>query len=163
MPSTETFVTTYVAHHWAASKGGLDLFRRAARSQSSPEVRDALAAMADEVSEDRDRLRVIADAVGAGQARVAQAALSVGETLARAKLNGRLVRRSPLSDVLELEALLSAVHGKKAGWESLLVLSERDPRIPAAEVQDLLRRADRQLARLTDLHASAAPTLTASR
>ena len=63
MESRDKFVTSYVAHHWAASKGGLDLFERASRSQSSARTRKVLATLTREIAEDRARLRVMADAV----------------------------------------------------------------------------------------------------
>ena len=75
------------------------------------------------------------------------------------KLNGRFVRRSPLSDVLELEALLSAVRGKRAGWEGMRVLATNDARIDVAELDDLIVRADSQIERLVAAHAEAAATL----
>ena len=86
MESRDKFVTSYVAHHWAASKGGLDLFERASRSQSSARTRKVLATLTREIAEDRARLRVMADALGVGEARLAQLALSVGETVSRVKL-----------------------------------------------------------------------------
>ena len=159
MESRDKFVTSYVAHHWAASKGGLDLIERASRSQSSARTRKVLATLTREIAEDRARLRVIADALGAGEARLAQLALSVGETVSRVKLNGRFVRRSPLSDVLELEALLAAVRGKRAGWEGMRVLAINDARIDVAELDDLIVRADSQIERLVAAHAEAAATL----
>ena len=118
-----------------------------------------LATLTREIAEDRARLRVMADALGVGEARLAQLALSVGETVSRVKLNGRFVRRSPLSDVLELEALLSAVRGKRAGWEGMRVLAINDARIDVAELDDLIVRADSQIERLVAAHAEAAATL----
>ena len=159
MESRDKFVTSYVAHHWAASKGGLDLFERASRSQSSARTRKVLATLTREIAEDRARLRVMADALGVGEARLAQLALSVGETVSRVKLNGRFVRRSPLSDVLELEALLAAVRGTRAGWEGMRVLAINDARIDVAELDDLIVRADSQIERLVAAHAEAAATL----
>ena len=69
------------------------------------------------------------------------------------------MRRSPLSDVLELEALLSAVRGKRAGWEGMRVLATNDARIDVAELDDLIVRADSQIERLVAAHAEAAATL----
>ena len=43
------------------------------------------------------------------------------------KLNGRLLRRSPLSDLLELGAV-AGITGKQALWVSLRDISVRQPR-----------------------------------
>ena len=47
------------------------------------------------------------------------------ERLGRLKLNGRLLRRSPLSDVVELETLVVGVRGKEALWTALRTASVR--------------------------------------
>lgn len=43
----------------------------------------------------------------------------LAERASRLKLNGRLVRRSPLSHVVELETLVVGVRGKEALWTAL--------------------------------------------
>ena len=56
------------------------------------------------------------------------------------KLNGRILRRSPLSDLLELETLVVGITGKQALWISL-----RDvPAIRGEELDQLLERAAEQ-------------------
>ena len=49
----------------------------------------------------------------------------VGERVGRLKLNGRLLARSPLSSLEELELLSLGVTGKAAGWRTLRLLAER--------------------------------------
>lgn len=53
------------------------------------------------------------------------------ERAGRLKLNGRLVARSPLSDLEETEMLRLGVDGKAAGWRTLRALAERDGRLDA--------------------------------
>jgi len=48
------------------------------------------------------------------------------EKAARFKPNGRLLRRSPLSDLIELEWLLLGVQGKTAGFRALRRLADTD-------------------------------------
>ena len=43
----------------------------------------------------------------------------LGEKLSRLKLNGRLLSRSPLSDLVEFEFIATAVLAKRAGFETL--------------------------------------------
>lgn len=148
----ERFLHLYVQHHWIASKGGLDLFRRGSTSHSDPHVRSELAHLANEVEQDREALRRIVTAVGAPESRLLQGAAAVGERLGRLKLNGTLVRRSPVSDLFELEMMSSAVAGKRAGWLTLRQWADGDPRFNARELDELIARAERQLDQLAQLH-----------
>ena len=47
----------------------------------------------------------------------------IGEKAGRLKFNGRLLARSPLSDLEELEMLRLGVEGKAAGWRTLRTLA----------------------------------------
>jgi hypothetical protein len=62
------------------------------------------------------------------------------ERAGRLKLNGRVVRHSPLSDVVELETLVVGIRGKEALWESLRGVDA----IPQDELQTLIERAEDQ-------------------
>ena len=64
----------------------------------------------------------------------------IAERLGRLKLNGRLLRRSPLSDLLELETLVVGITGKQALWISLREI----PSIKIEELDQLLERAEEQ-------------------
>jgi len=80
--------------------------------------------------------------------------LQVGERVGRLKPNGRIVRRSPLSDLIEIEALIDAVSAKRAGWYALAAAH-----LPAPEtsrVAELLDRAEDQLERLRPIHTTLA-------
>lgn len=81
--------------------------------------------------------------------------VGVAETLGRLKPNGTLVRRSPLSDVMELEALSTAVAAKRLGWVTLRLVGERDGRFDPAEIDALIARAEDQQARLEGLRGQA--------
>ncbi|MCY0922641.1 hypothetical protein OS965_31585, partial [Streptomyces sp. H27-G5] len=71
------------------------------------------------------------------------------------KLNGRLISRSPLSDVLELEAIRVGVEGKKELWRALRIVSRFDPRIDGEAMGRLLARAERQADALETLRLTA--------
>ena len=64
----------------------------------------------------------------------------IAERLGRLKLNGRLLRRSPLSDLLELETLVVGITGKQALWVSLREI----PSIKIEELDQLFERAEEQ-------------------
>jgi hypothetical protein len=71
------------------------------------------------------------------------------------KLNGRLLSRSPLSNLEELELLRLGVAGKAAGWRTLRLLADTDPRLHRGRLDELLVRADGQLGLLEELHVRA--------
>jgi hypothetical protein len=81
--------------------------------------------------------------------------VGVAETLARFKPNGTLIRRSPLSDVIELEALSNAVEAKRLGWVTLRLVGERDGRLDVHELDVLINRAAGQQDHLEDLRRQA--------
>jgi oligoendopeptidase F len=73
-----------------------------------------------------------------------QAATWVGEKLSRVKLNGHLLSRSPLSDLVEFEFIATAVLAKRAGFETLREAAAIDSRIDAALFERLIAQADKQ-------------------
>jgi hypothetical protein len=149
-------LNVYLQNHWAAAAGGEDLARRIARTHDGTDVGPDLAVVAREVVEDREALGKLMRLLGLDPGTVAPVVVRVAERVGRLKPNGHLVRRSPASDVLELEALRGAVSAKRAGWDALLVLSDDLARVDAPELERLLGRADGQLARLTRVHAALA-------
>jgi hypothetical protein len=89
--------------------------------------------------------------------RVKLAAAWLGEKAGRLKLNGEILKRSPLSAVVELEVLALGLHGKQALWRTLASLSETEPRLDPERLAELTARAERQLEEL-ELHRSEAAT-----
>ena len=98
---------------------------------------------AQEIEEDRQSLEEIMQALGVGIDRLKVAAGWTAEKLGRLKLNGRLLGYSPLSRVVELEALILGVRGKLALWRSLEALEPEQ--LAQARLTELVARADRQL------------------
>lgn len=145
----------YLQNHEAAAQAGLDLFRRSAANQRRRPYADELAALAEEVGDDRAELRSLMREAGFRVNPVLGVALRLGERLGRLKPNGHLLTRSPLSELIEVEALLDAVNAKRAGWIALAAAAPVDG-IDAAEVETLKQRADRQIERLERIHGSVA-------
>ena len=146
----------HLQNHWTAATAGVDFARRVARSHEGTAVGIALAEVADEVADDRESLRQIMEQLGVRPARLAPLAARVVERLGRLKPNGHLIRRSPVSDVLELEALRGAVTTKGAGWDTLVVLAETDHRLPGEWLSQLAERAREQAASLTAIQRDVA-------
>ena len=62
--SSGRMLAIYLRHHVAASRGGVDLFHRSARTQLSNEARQELRDLAAEVTQDREQLLRILRAAG---------------------------------------------------------------------------------------------------
>jgi hypothetical protein len=146
---TQRLLDIYLSDHLAGATAGVRLARRIAAAH--PRDR-ALAKIADEITEDRATLRDVMGAVGTSPSRIKNAAAWAGETAGRLKLNGRLLGRSPLSAVVELEALISGVTGKTQLWRSLAQLRAEDTRLAGFDFERLEQRADGQRRSLEEVH-----------
>jgi hypothetical protein len=156
MPDRDQLLTTYLSDHLVASSAGRDLFRRAAKSHRDTPRGPQLQRLAREVDEDRDAQLDVMRALGIEPSLLRVTVGRAAEWLGRLKPNGTLVRRSPLSDVVELEAMRAGVEAKVAGWEALLAVADRDPRVSRPRLEELLARAHDQAQRLQTLHQQAA-------
>jgi hypothetical protein len=151
-----TRLATYLQDHYAGSSAGIELFRRAADQQSDPVTRTALTAMSERIENERTLLAKYLAVVDAKPDQVKNAGAWVAEKLGRFKPNGELVRRSPLSDVTELEMLRITVEGKAAGWRVLRSLSAEEKGFDPVELDGLLADAQQQLEELEQLRMTAA-------
>jgi hypothetical protein len=149
----------YLQDHWIASRGGVELFERSARSHQDPGAHAELRDLAADVREDRSALSAILRDFAVPPAPLRERLVSLAETAGRLKANGTLFRRSPLSDLLELEALQGAVHAKRLGWLCLLRWAAGDNPLNPYQLELLVKRAEDQQARLEGLRMQAAHRL----
>jgi hypothetical protein len=156
MNDRHRWLTVYLQDHHAAALAGLALFHRVAGSHGDPQVRRVVAELAAQVEEDRRDLERIMNALMIRQSRPKESVAWAGEKLGRLKTNGAVFRRSPLTDVIELEALSLAVEGKALGWKLFLTLTDTEPRLDADRLRFLLDRANTQHARLEELRLASA-------
>lgn len=146
----------YLRDHEGASCGGIQLVQRCHRANETTFFGPALATLDAEIRDDQEDLRQILHNLHVTPSRAKRVAAWIGATIGRAKPNGRLFRYSPLSRVLELEALSAAVTAKLSLWITLGDLGKLDPRLDEAKLADLQHRARAQLASLGELHRMAA-------
>lgn len=146
----------YLRNHEAAAVGGLQLFRRCASANRGSAYAADLQSLTDEIRDDRDALRRVCRLFGVKYSTVGRAVAYAGATLGRVKMNGRVFKYSPLSRVIELEALSSGVMSKLRLWESLVGLSAVEARLDEAELSLLASEANDQLETLRRLHDMAA-------
>ena len=122
--------------------------RRAARSNRRSAYGGFLEDLAREIDEDRESLLKAMGRLGVGVDRLKVFGGWGSEKLGRLKLNGRLLGYSPLSRVVELEALLLAVQGKLALWRSLEHLKTDLSQLSGFDFATLIARAETQVAEL---------------
>ena len=145
----------YLNDHLAGATMGMELARRMADSHPSGDDAARLRQLAHDVAEDRAALIGVMERLGVSVDQVKAAMGWLGEKLARWKLNGYLFSRSPLSTVIELEAMRLGVEGKAAGWRTLRAVADHDERLDAADLDRLIERAAAQVEILEALRVSA--------
>ena len=140
---------TYMQDHHAGAAAGVDLFRRVAESHTDPHTREVVSRVGDETVEDLKTLEELMELAGTSPSLLKDLPARAAEKFGQLKPNQRLAERSPLSDLLELEALTLALTGKEIGWKALLDIDV--PRLPRATLEKLAARAREHGERLEEL------------
>ncbi|MER7010222.1 hypothetical protein ABT324_02170 [Saccharopolyspora sp. NPDC000359] len=160
-PAPQRMLEIYLNDHLAAATGGLALARRAARSNRDAEVMPRLAEIALEVDQDRRALLKIMRKLDVRVARTKVVLGWAAEKAGRLKFNGSVRTRSPLSVLVEVEALCLGVQGKAAGWRTLLAFADHDARLATDILQDLVNRAQHQFEVLERIRVQMASDIAA--
>jgi hypothetical protein len=134
----------YLNDHLAGASAGTELARRMANTHRDTDFGSALRPISAELVEDRAFLLEIMKVLGIPARRYKVYAGWAAEKVGRLKSNGYLMRRSPLSSLVELETLRLGVEGKAAGWQTLRVLADGEARLDAQLLDTLYERAQRQ-------------------
>lgn len=164
MPAArDRLLEIYLADHLAAATAGVALARRVAQSNSGGQAGDLLRRLSMEIDEDRRTLRHVVAALGFAESKPKQLLARAAEKVGRLKLNGQLRGYSPLSRVLELEALSVGIAGKLALWQTLQRLPDIDERLPDIDLEQLAERAERQRADVERYRSHAADEAFAGR
>ena len=144
----------YLNDHLAGSTGAVELIRRAVGEYEGTELGTFFAGIGAEIDEDRDSLKAIMAENGIGSDSIKIAAAWAAEKVGRLKFNGALLRRSPLTPLIELETLAVGIAGKLALWRAL----REQPADAQAEARldELIARAERQLAAVAPRRLAAA-------
>jgi hypothetical protein len=145
----------YLNDHLAGATAGLELFRRATGGHKSTSAGPVLERLTREVEEDRQALLDVMRSLGIPTRRYKVAGGWAAEKVGRLKLNGRLLSRSPVSSLIELEGLHLGVLGKGAAWRLLRRLADTEPRLDKRRLDELVERAHRQAEELEQLRLQA--------
>lgn len=153
-PSTSAKVLRiYVNDHRAGAVGGVALYRRIADRYSGTPLGEAAGELVGAIEDDRQALERWAHTHGIAPNPLKKMVTRIVEIVARAKLNGYVIRRSPLSPVLEIEALLAGIDAKCSLWHSLQAAGLP---VGGSDYDVLIGRATEQRAQLVPFHANAA-------
>ena len=139
----------YLNDHRAGAEGAEALARRSARSNADNVIGEYLnGQFLPELRDDRALLEALRERMGVQPNPAKQFAARAAEVLGRAKLNGAVSGPTPLSRVLELEALIAGVIAKRQLWRTAAVL----PDVEADLFEERITSADEQIERLQELH-----------
>ncbi|MBO4252720.1 hypothetical protein [Streptomyces griseorubiginosus] len=158
-PGRQRILGIYLNDHLAGATAGVELARRMVQEHGDTPYGEELRSLEAEISQDRRALLRLMTELHAPARRYKVYGAWVGEKLARVKPNGRLLRRSGLTVLVELEALRTGITGKAMLWHSLLSAAPAEPRLDSDRLEELLRRAERQITRVDELHDRAASAL----
>lgn len=153
---------SYLSDHLAGAEGGSARFGRMAEAYAGTPIGPALARIAEEVADERDWLRATAERLDVRPSTVKRVGVAVAERVGRLKPNGRLTHPSPLTAVLELDLMRSAVVGKRGIWETLELWAD-ELGLDLARMRHLVAQADEQAATLTRLGRTAREQAFAAR
>ena len=145
------YLNIYLEDHVAGATAGSQRAMRLADAEAAAADAATLATFAADVATDLDALLALMETMGIEPSKLKAGLASVGEKLGALKPNGHLVERSPLSTIVELEAMQMAVRGKRSLWETLQVAI---PQSTPIDLAALIGRADEQLDSLCRIHAS---------
>jgi len=141
----------YLNDHLAAATGGAERARHMALSSAGTELAAALEPIAAELVEDRAALLAVMRRLDVPVRPYKVVAGRLAERLGRLKTNGRIVRRSPLTSLVELEALRLDAEARATVWQTLRDLADRDDRLDPDQLDHLLERTRRRQGALEEL------------
>lgn len=133
----------YLNDHLAGAVAGTELARRALNNNRETPLATDLERLVREIEEDRLALEGLLERLKIPRSQVKTTAAWLAEKAGRLKFNGRPFGYSPLSRLIELEALTLGVTGKQALWTALKRVRD-DGLDLGVDLDVLLRRAQRQ-------------------
>ncbi|MEX2586620.1 MAG: hypothetical protein WD602_01315, partial [Actinomycetota bacterium] len=144
----------YLNDNLALLVGAQALARRAGQLNRGEDLGSYLSGLAAEFEMDLSALKNIMNELSVAPSRVKVPAVRAGVFFGRFKLNGRILKYSDLSRVVELEALCLLTASKQRFWESVADAGLDTSPEPAPDA--LAGRSARQLERLSQLRREAA-------
>lgn len=144
----------YLSDHLTGATAGTARIQRMAAAFIDTPAHATLSVIAEQIRAERRFLAQLIEDLGLRRLPHRQAVAWAGEHVGRLKNNGRVLSRSPMTMVLEVELMRGAVLGKRGGWQTLADNADElglDPQI----FRDLAELAERQREGLDEVHAYA--------
>ena len=163
--TADKLLRIYLQDHHATSSAGVQRIRRLAAAEADGPDGPVLARIADEIAAERESQERVMRALGVDPSRAKEALAKVAERAGLLKLNGKVIGRSPLTSLVELEAMTIAVRGKLAGWTSLRAALHSD-HVGGIDLGQLIAQSEEHVATFGELHrrrAAEVLTLTPTR
>ena len=149
----------YLEDHHALLVGAEQLTGRILGETRDDELRSFLTGLLPELVDDREAVERHLDTLGRGPSRLKDTGAWLGEKAGRLKLNGNARGYSPLSRLVELEALSLALAGNRALWRALGHAGPEDRREDAGARAS---RSDERIDRAEQLRLVAADSALAA-
>ena len=132
----------YLRDHRAGATAGLRLVRRCRDANAGSDMGEMLSTLEQEIRLDCEVLEAVMAHLGVRPSRFKAIIAGAAEVAGRLKSNGSIMRRSPSSTVVELEALAAGIITKRNLWRALRAITPDDAgRTPRAR-QCRARRPD---------------------
>lgn len=152
--ASDRLIGLYLQDHVAAAAAGRALANRTYQNNRDTSYGSDLRRLVAEIDQETDVLKLLLNRAGLRQPRLKVTLALAAERLGRLKLNGRLIRYSPLSRVIELEGLIAGVQAKCRLWQSV-INADGVGITPDADVEELAKQAQDQSDMLIKLHGRA--------
>jgi hypothetical protein len=135
---------TYLNDHLGGSMLGSDLAEQIRERSEGTPLRDVMATIAPEIEEDRETLIDLMVQLGTSKNPVKQVTAWLAEKASRVKFGGALSGEPDFGLFMALETLTLGVEGKLAMWTALKQIADEHPPLAAANLDDLIARAESQ-------------------
>jgi hypothetical protein len=155
-PDGHRLLGIYLRDHLGGASAGVSLVRRLRDAESDTSSTAVLAGIEAEILEDRESLKTLMARLGVSESQLKKMLGRVATAAGQLKSNGRFLRPSPSSRVVELEALSAGIATRRNLWLSLLAIADSYPVLDRNALAILVERATSELDRLRPLHDRAA-------
>ena len=145
----------YLDDHWAAAGAGRALINRIEESNRKTQWSEKLSWLVAEIESDVEELERLRNTLDFDGGMLKRQLALAAERAGRLKLNGRVLTYSPLSRLLEIEAMMSGVMGKQRLWSSMRTVFAEGGLV-GFDFRALEKRAEEQLDVLMSIHEDAA-------
>ncbi len=138
----------YLNQHLVAADGGVESFKAAANTWAGTAWAEVFEQLYKEEQESHAKVKALIESLGYDISAARNAVAGLAAAAGRFNpLNPTRDRNGRMSQA-ELDALVTAIMGQQAMWETLAVLSEMDPRLDATDCTSMIERCEDQRRRV---------------